>query len=407
MGIATTDRRAGVGDAQGADLASPRREEWVTDARRFAELRDPWNRLATDNLFLTWDWLDCWWRSFGMGARMRVHVSWDGPELAGGIAFGLRGRHLVAIANAATDLFRPVARSEPDLHPALRPVSEGPWSRITLRGLPGDDPATQRLREVLGSDGWLVDEKFRERCPIVSTKGKFEDYLRGLSAKTRSNDRRARRRLEREGRVELRAIEPVGQLEPVLAESFAVEAAGWKGRSNKAILSSERRARFWRALFERFHRLGGVRFSELRLDGTLIAFSLDVVHEGRLYGLKTSYDERYAFLGPGNVLLMEMIERGFKGDLQAIEMLGPTSPRKERYATEARDTVQLRAYRRRPGSLARYGARRWMVPWLRPIYVRPRNALDRVGERGLRGLRATQDGGQCPPNSGPCRPAPE
>ena len=53
-----------------------RREEWVTDARRFAELRDPWNELATDNLFLTWDWLDCWWHAFGEGAEMRVHASW-------------------------------------------------------------------------------------------------------------------------------------------------------------------------------------------------------------------------------------------------------------------------------------------------------------------------------------------
>jgi len=405
--MATTAEGVGVGDVHGSDLASVQREEWVTDARRFAELRDPWNELAKDNLFLTWEWLDCWWRSFGTGARMRVHVSWDGPELAGGIPFGLRGRHLVAMASAVTDLFRPVARSEPDLHPALRPVSDGPWSRITLRGLPEDDPATQQLRDLLASDGWLVDEKFRERCPIICTKGKFEDYLSGLSAKTRSNDRRARRRLDREGRVELRAIEPVGQLEPVFAESFALEAAGWKGRSNKAILSSERQARFWQALFERFHRLGRLRFSELRLDGALIAFSLDVLHQGRLYGLKTSYDERYAFLAPGNVLLMEMIKRGFEGELQAIEMLGPASPRKERYATEARDTVLLRAYRRRPRSLARYGARRWMVPWLRPMYVRHRNGLDRVRERGLRGLHTAKGAAQCPPDSGPSRPASE
>ena len=90
------------------------REEWVTDSERFDQLRESWNRLAAGNLFLTWDWLDRWWRSFGAGAEMRVHVTWDGSELAGGIALGLRRRHLFAMADAQTDLFRPVVRDGRD-----------------------------------------------------------------------------------------------------------------------------------------------------------------------------------------------------------------------------------------------------------------------------------------------------
>ena len=365
-----------------------RREEWVTDARRFAELRDPWNELATDNLFLTWDWLDCWWQAFGQGAEMRVHVSWDGSQLAGGMAFGLRARHLWAMADEQTDLYRPVTRSSQDLDPILRAVAEGPWSRITLPGVPVDDPATEQLRDALRARGWLVHEVFRESCPIIDTRGTFDAYSQGLSGNARRQVAKARRRLERQGEVELRVVEPIDELEPVLVESFALEAAGWKGRSKSAILSSARLAGFWRSLFERYQQLGGLRFSELRLDGELVAFCLGVVHNARLYTLKTSYDERYAYFAPGHVLRLGMIERCFEQGIETQELLGPMLRWKQRYATESRDTSVLRAYRRRPASVARYGGRRLVLPWLRAGYVRSRRAADRL--RGRRGAAPAQ-----------------
>jgi CelD/BcsL family acetyltransferase involved in cellulose biosynthesis len=365
-----------------------RRDEWVTDARRFAELRDPWNQLAADSLFVTWEWLDCWWRAFGQGAEMRVHVSWDGPELVGGMAFGLRGRHLWAMADEQTDLYRPVARSIQDLDPILRAVADGPWSRITLPGVPADDPATQRLLATLRARGWVVHEAFRESCPIIDTRGTFDAYSQGLSGNARRQVSKARRRLERQGQVDLRVVEPVDQLEPVLAESFALEAAGWKGRSKSAILSSERLSGFWRSLFERYQQLGSLRLSQLRLDGTLIAFCLGIVHNARLYTLKTSYDERYAYYAPGHVLRLEMIERCFEQQIDTQELLGPMLRWKQRYATETRDTNVLRAYRRRPASLARYGGRRLVLPWLRAGYVRLRRTLDRL--RGRRGAAPAQ-----------------
>jgi CelD/BcsL family acetyltransferase involved in cellulose biosynthesis len=377
------DRSAAVEEA-----TAERRQEWVTDAHRFAELRDPWNQLAADSLFVTWEWLDCWWQAFGQGAEMRVHTSWDRSQLVGGMAFGLRGRHLWAMADDQTDLYRPVARSSQDLDPVLRAVAEGPWSRITLPGVPAGDPGTERLLDALRSGGWLVHEAFRESCPIIDTRGTFDAYSEGLSGNARRQVAKARRRLERQGRVELRVVEPVEELEPVLAESFALEAAGWKGRSKSAILSSARMEGFWRSLFERYQRLGGLRFSELRLDGELIAFCLGVVHNARLYTLKTSYDERQAYFAPGHVLRLEMIERCFEQEIDTQELLGPMLRWKQRYATESRDTNILRAYRRRPASLARYGARRLVVPWLRGGYVRSRRAVDRL--RGRRGAAPAQ-----------------
>jgi CelD/BcsL family acetyltransferase involved in cellulose biosynthesis len=378
-----------VGEVSFPAPAAGRRTEWVTDPERFADLRDPWNRLATENLFLAWEWLDCWWQAFGDGAKMRVGVGWDGPELCAGMPLGLQGGHLRAMADEQSDLFRPVCRSIEDLGPLLEAVASGPWSRISLPGVPAQGGGTEGLVAALGARGWLVHSLFRESCPVVDTRGDFEDYSRHLSGNARRQVGKARRRLEREGKVELRVVQPVEELEPVLAESFALEARGWKGRSKSAILSSGGMARFWRSLFGRYQRLGGLRFSELRLDGELVAFCLGVVHHRRLFAMKTSYDERYAYFAPGHVLRLAMVERCFEEEIEAQELLGPMLRWKERYATEWRDTTVLRAYRRRPASLARYGARRFVMPTARPAYLRARGALDRL--RGRRGAAAGSD----------------
>ena len=276
-----------------------------------------------------------------------------------------------------------------DLDPVLEAVASGPWTRISLPAVPADDPGTGRLVAALAGRGWLVHSLFRESCPIVDTRGDFDTYSRGLSGNARRQIGKARRRLEREGKVELRVVEPVGELDPVLAQSFALEAQGWKGRSRSAILSSERMTGFWRSVFGRYLRLGGLRFSELRLDGALVAFCLGVLHNRRLYTLKTSYDERYGYFAPGHVLRLAMVERCFEEEIEAQELLGPMLHWKQRYATESRDTNVLRAYRRRPASLARYGVRRFVVPRARPIYLRSRRAVDRL--RGRRGAAAASD----------------
>jgi CelD/BcsL family acetyltransferase involved in cellulose biosynthesis len=359
-----------------------RRGEWVTEPVRFGELREQWNVLAEASPFLTWEWLDAWWRSFGEHAGMRIYVSWDGAELAAGMACGLKGGHLRAMSNSETDLYRPVARSDDDLPEVLDAIAAGPWSRITMLAVPIGDSATERMVDALRGQGWLVHETVRETCPFIDTaRGSFDDYVKGMSAKTRANLRRARRRLESEGRLDVRVDEPIADLEPTLAEAFELEAAGWKGRSKSATLSSERAARFWRCVSERFDQAGELRFSQLRLDGSLIAFSLDVLHGGRIYGMKISYDERLSSFAPGNVLVMEMVARAFERETQAIEMLGPMLDSKQRFATGARETMVLRAYRRRPASALRYGGRTMLVPLLHPASDGARHAFDRVRGR--------------------------
>jgi CelD/BcsL family acetyltransferase involved in cellulose biosynthesis len=360
--------------------------EVVTSRERFEELRDAWNQLARANLFLTWEWLDCWWEHFGAGAELRVNVMWKGSALSGGIALGQTNGHAWALANKETDLFEPVARTDGDLESLLGIVASGRWSRLTLPAVPVESGMADLLSEALRAEGWLVDRAFRETCPIIDTSGTLEEYRRRLSSNARRQLGKAQRRLEREGKVELTAVDPLGAdapLDQLLDECFQLEAAGWKGHAGSAVASDPGLVTFWKALLHRFHDAGTLRLSQLRLDGTLIAFCLDVLHGDRLYSLKTSYDERLGYFSPGHLLRMAMIEACFEQGVGAQELLGPMLRWKERYATEVRTTATVRAYRRRLVEIARYAGRRHALPRLRPAYRNSRQALNRLlGRRG-------------------------
>ena len=143
----------------------------------------------------------------------------------------------------------------------------------------------------------------------------------------------------------------------------------------------------WRDRAKTWNRFFG------RSQGALVAFCVGIVHNARLYTLKTSYDERYAYFAPGNVLRLAMIERCFQEEIVSQELLGPMLRWKERFATGSRDTSVLRAYRRRPGPVLRYGGRRVVLPWLRAAYLRSRRAGDRLrGRRGAAPGRETAPG---------------
>jgi hypothetical protein len=68
------------------------------------------------------------------------------------------------------------------------------------------------------------------------------------------------------------------------------------------------------------------------------------------------------------VLLLLEIEHSFELGLEAVELLGGNEDYKLAFATSDRDHLRFRAYRRRPGSLARFAYRRWARPVLRQGY---------------------------------------
>ena len=347
------------------------RVEWITGEKEFAALREGWDELAESSPrpFSGHDWFSCWWEAFGTGRRLRTCVLWRGNELAAAFPLCQHDGSLEALANVHTPVFEPLARRPADLGRIIEVAVTASAGSLRAPCLPVGEAASDELRRMSRrANRWLLATPMHT-SPIVRTTGPIESYLRrpGL----RGPLPRFGRKMARDYDARFEILWEPKDLEQVLMEGFRLEAAGWKGRGGTAIISDPRTERFYRGVAHAFHRRRELRVSAIWLEGKMVAFDLCVLREGRLWLLKTAFDEHHRQLAPGLVMRLLIIERCFELGLDAHELAGDTAEWKRRFANDERSHVLLTSFARRPSNALH-------VAWrghARPFLGRARRAL--------------------------------
>ncbi len=214
--------------------------EVVKDSGRFAQLAEPWERLAEPEPtpFCSHAWFSAWWDAFGGDGQLCVPVLWDGAEMAAAYPLFTNREGFRTMTNVHTPLFRPLARDQA----ALRKISATALCRTAQHLLveppPEADAALTELECAATESGARTLCSRRHLSPIVDTTGDFADWRAGSRPRWGAPLERFRRKMLRENRAEIRVVAEPEDLEAELQNGFAVEASGWKGRAGTAILSS-------------------------------------------------------------------------------------------------------------------------------------------------------------------------
>lgn len=126
----------------------------------------------------------------------------------------------------------------------------------------------------------------------------------------RRNIRRLSRRAREMGTLQFHSHRSVADINRHFHELLGVEAAGWKGAggTNTAIACDEATGRFYKSLIEGFGPSGQCMLNLMMLNDKCIAGQLCLVVDGVVDILKIGFDETYAAIAPGN-LLMEQLFR--------------------------------------------------------------------------------------------------
>ncbi len=228
---------------------------------------------------------------------------------------GLPVRSLELPTHAHLPLAGPVARSPEEnasiVSGLLQELHRGrhdPWDVVCLSNLL-DDGNTRAALLDLGYQPAL-------RVPVAGC-----DYLRcepldrvaaRFSKNFRGNLRKARNKLEGLGGVEYLTARQPAELRAALAEFLDVEASGWKGvgGTGSAIKLDPQAGRFYEALVENFGARGACEINLLKTRaGACLAGQLCLVVGDTCAVLKIGYDESYAQVAPGNMLLEHLIRR--------------------------------------------------------------------------------------------------
>lgn len=350
--------------------------EWIDDTGRFEELAGEWDSVLPEDSrpFDLHCWYLAWWEAFGDGAELAVCTVRRDGELAGVLPALRSGDGLRALANAHTPSFRPLARDAEAMDGLIAATMEHSGPGIELIALPEGDASVERLGAGAREASLLSLVEPSYASPFIDTDGDFETWRAENKPRWGTALERLRRKMDREYEAEFEIATAPADLERELEDGFRVEGSGWKGRAGTAIVSRPDTEAFYRALAGSFHARGELRLSRIALDGITVAFDLCILRGGRLYLLKTGFDEDFRRLAPGLVMRLSVIEHCFEHGLLSHELLGVETDWKAKFASLKRSHVSLHTYRRNPLGLARYSYRAALRPRMRRVYRRLRRS---------------------------------
>jgi hypothetical protein len=139
-------------------------------------------------------------------------------------------------------------------------------------------------------------------APVVDCRSRYADWLKRRSKRIRQRWPKQERHVFETLGLRYERVAAADDLPMLLAELFALERAGWKGRERTAIADSAADTRFYTALATRAMAAGALRLALLRNGERLVAFEYAILGGDTAYVLKVGYDEAYEDASVGHVL---------------------------------------------------------------------------------------------------------
>jgi CelD/BcsL family acetyltransferase involved in cellulose biosynthesis len=324
--------------------------ECVQDPWRFSALRSAWPELlqssASNNPFLTWEWLYSWWTHLGRPDDLRLIVVRADQELIAIAPFRLARAPLdwfsrlefLGTGEAGSDYLDLIVRRGAEVE-ALEAIADFLASQklaLRLTHLPPVSLAAQ-LADRLANAGWASSFADDGTCPIVKLAGHtFESFLGTLGASHRANIRRRLRTLDREFDVGFQRVTGHDDRQTMLAALAGFHAHRYAGRGGSTAFSSAAVRAFHDESTRRALDGGWLRMYVLRLDGDIAAVMYGFNYDGRFYFYQHGYDDRYAPHSIGLVLMALTIRAAIDDGADEFDMLWGTEPYKSLWARSTR-----------------------------------------------------------------------
>jgi CelD/BcsL family acetyltransferase involved in cellulose biosynthesis len=292
--------------------------------------------------FHTPAWLKLWWEEFGSGSLVLAFAQEDGCAV-GACAFEVVDGVLQFLGGFdVTDYMGPVAaegREEAVAKELLRAVaSDVRWERADLRGLPVGGRWFGALRAAAEAHGLAPEPGDDGVAPLIELAGSAEGWLSGLPTKLRHEIRRKRRRL----------VEESGPYRITLSDAQSVQAdmsrfldlhrasPGPKGRFMHAGMEI-----FFRRLAEAFLPPHRFHLAFIEVEGHQAAGAIGFGFKNTFSLYNSAFDRRFARLGPGMVLVADLIGLAAESGRARFDMLKGDVDYKYRFGSKPRPIGRL------------------------------------------------------------------
>jgi hypothetical protein len=218
-------------------------------------------------------------------------------------------------------------------------------STIDLIHQPEDSPLFQARHAAKGLWSEVSEEP---AMPISSIPIKFPDlatYYQSLNKKMRSNVGRFARHLAAEGQLEYLTSSHSAVTPELFRVYLDVEARSWKRATSASLRRHPARVR----MYEQLHLNSSAvthHIDALLLKGVPIAAQVSMHYGKTVFAMETCYDESYAKVGPGNLLLFMAVARALRVGASELGLHGHFDYYKHRWLAESVNTFDIRILRK-------------------------------------------------------------
>jgi CelD/BcsL family acetyltransferase involved in cellulose biosynthesis/peptidoglycan/xylan/chitin deacetylase (PgdA/CDA1 family) len=302
-------------------------------------LAPEWNSLlsmsAADTVFLTWEWIRCWWRAYGQERQLFVLALRDGGQLVG-IAplFADVERRwtkhwtcLRLIGDGTydsdyLDFFTAPGQEEECASAILAFLEEnrGAWDWLDLRGMPRESSCLKALMNHAAKLSWESSTAPVD-CASLTLPGSWDEYLACLKPRFRTKVRSAIAFFESELQVAPTACCKPTSVDDWLSELFRLHTLRWQSKGQPGSFRDQARRSLYRELAAVASKRGWLAFNRLEWGERPLALQFGLVYHNKFNLLQEGYDPTFEYLRPGLALRGLLIREYIRAGLQEYDFL--------------------------------------------------------------------------------------
>ncbi len=290
--------------------------------RLIPEWESLWLRCPDATPFQLPDWLYNWWILFGKGGLRVIALRADG-RLAGLAPFYLNneGGEINFIGTGITDYLDLLLAQELIgagaglIFKALFRDASG-WDECELRNIRETSP----VLELKDFDGITVSSRPEVPCPVLKLPASTDDFDSTLSKAYLTRLKRAKKGLEKLGRMEFETAGKENARE-FMDAFFRFHDLWWDMKGEDGGLRCGEIKEFHRRVAEGFCARGILRLYGMRLNGELRSVVYGFASRGRFYSYLGGYDPALEKHSPGAVLIWHAIKESIRDGLCQFDFL--------------------------------------------------------------------------------------
>jgi CelD/BcsL family acetyltransferase involved in cellulose biosynthesis len=328
---------------------------------QFTELGENWNSLLNESgiasPFLTWEWMYCWWNSYGEKEptnSLCIVLAKEEDKLIG-ILPGYIKKWKVFGQFVSTFLFLGSEYESSDYLDVIRKdkdddlvenlfkflISEKEVDQITLYNILEDQTILDAIDKLAKQIDAQTVVKQHRICPYLPLSGDWDSFVSGLSKNQRYNLRRRTRKLLEEFYAKLDILEDPGELEIAMDELFRLHEDRFKTKQDKSIFRADLRKNFHKKVSGYFLEKNILRLFRLFVNNKTIASLYCFEFANKLFYFQFGMDPEWAKYSPGVVIMGQSIKYAIDKELDLFDFMRGEEDYKFKWTDKIRTMVTV------------------------------------------------------------------